>query len=378
MEKHHVINIAAVILYQVKMKLKTPFITSYGKMEEKEFLVIEVQDEDGLSGWGETAAFSTPWYTEETVRTNEHLLLDFLIPLLLKRPLSHPTDLLNIFAPIRGNHMAKAALEGAVWDLYAKQKGLPLYRVLGGEKQAVEAGVSIGIQNSVGDLLKVIEGYVEEGYRRIKVKIKPGWDVEVLKEIRRHFPNVPLMVDANAAYRLEDAEHLKALDQFNLLMIEQPLAHNDLVDHAQLQKQLTTPICLDESIASLEDVRVATLLGSCQIINLKLARVGGLSAALRIHQYCQKLHIPLWCGGMLEAGIGRAHNIALATLGQFQLPGDLSASDRYWEEDIIEPDVRVQNGLIHLPEKPGLGYKVNRKVLAKYTYQIKIIRSKTI
>ena len=249
---------------------------------------------------------------------------------------------------------------------------------MGGEKQAVEAGVSIGIQNSVGDLLKVIEGYVEEGYRRIKIKIKPGWDVEVLKEIRRHFPNVPLMVDANAAYRLEDAEHLKALDQFNLLMIEQPLAHNDLVDHAQLQKQLTTPICLDESIASLEDVRVATLLGSCQIINLKLARVGGLSAALHIHQYCQKLHIPLWCGGMLEAGIGRAHNIALATLGQFQFPGDLSASDRYWEEDIIEPEVQVQNGLIHLPEKPGLGYKVNREVLAKYTYQIKIIRSKTI
>jgi O-succinylbenzoate synthase len=233
----------------------------------------------------------------------------------------------------------------------------------------------LGIQHSVSELLRMIEDYLVQGYRRVKIKIKPGWDVDVVRQIRRHFPDIPLMVDANSAYRLEDVNRLKALDEFNLLMIEQPLAHNDLVDHAQLQSQLSTPICLDESITSLEDVRQAVALGSCQIINVKMSRVGGLTAAKQIHEFCQSHQIPLWCGGMLESGIGRAHNIALATLSQFILPGDISASHRYWEKDIIEPEVTVRNGLIQVSDRAGLGYVVNREELAKHTCKIKIIRA---
>ncbi|GGK29142.1 o-succinylbenzoate synthase [Caldalkalibacillus thermarum] len=367
----HEINIHSVTLYRLRMALNAPFTTSFGTISEKEFFVIEVQDEEGESGWGESVAFTSPWYNEETVKTNEHMLEDFLIPLLLGKPVRHPDEVSERFAPIRRNNMAKAALEGAVWDLYAKKQQLPLAHALGGEKQEIEVGISLGIQETVQDLLKQIDRYVQEGYKRIKVKIKPGWDVEVIREIRRHFPNILLMADANSAYRLDDAEHLKALDEFNLMMIEQPLAHDDIVDHARLQAQLETPICLDESIHSLEDAKKAIELGSCKIINVKIGRVGGLTEAKKIHDYCQAKHVPLWCGGMLEAGIGRAHNIALTTLSQFVLPGDTAASSRYWQQDIIEPEVTVHNGTIKVPDKPGIGYEVDRGQLEKYTVETK-------
>ncbi|MDQ0338834.1 O-succinylbenzoate synthase [Caldalkalibacillus uzonensis] len=367
----HEINIHSVTLYRLRMALNAPFTTSFGTIAEKEFFVIEVQDEEGESGWGESVAFTSPWYNEETVKTNEHMLEDFLIPLLLEKPVRHPDEVSERFAPIRRNNMAKAALEGAVWDMYAKKQQLPLAHALGGEKQEIEVGISLGIQETVQDLLKQIDRYVQEGYKRIKVKIKPGWDVKVIREIRRHFPDTLLMADANSAYCLEDAEHLKALDEFNLMMIEQPLAHDDIVDHAKLQAQLETPICLDESIHSLEDAKKAIELGSCKIINVKIGRVGGLTEAKKIHDYCQAKHVPLWCGGMLEAGIGRAHNIALTTLSQFVLPGDTAASSRYWQKDIIEPEVTVHNGTIKVPDKPGIGYEVDRGQLEKYTVETK-------
>ncbi|EGL83837.1 o-succinylbenzoic acid (OSB) synthetase [Caldalkalibacillus thermarum TA2.A1] len=372
----HEINIHSVTLYRLRMALNAPFTTSFGTIAEKEFFVIEVQDEEGESGWGESVAFTSPWYNEETVKTNEHMLEDFLIPLLLEKTVRHPDEVSERFAPIRRNNMAKAALEGAVWDLYAKKQQLPLARALGGEKQEIEVGISLGIQKTVQDLLKQIDRYVQEGYKRIKVKIKPGWDVKVIREIRRHFPDTLLMADANSAYRLEDAEHLKALDEFNLMMIEQPLAHDDIVDHAKLQAQLETPICLDESIHSLEDAKKSIELGSCKMINVKIGRVGGLTEAKKIHDYCQVKNIPLWCGGMLEAGIGRAHNIALTTLSQFVLPGDTAASSRYWQKDIIEPEVTVHNGTIKVPDKPGIGYEVDRGQLEKYTVETKTYKQK--
>lgn len=372
MNNNQELRIVSVILYHVKMELKAPFSTSFGSMKTKECIVVEVRDREGLSGWGETTAFPSPWYTEETVKTNAHLLVDFLIPLLWKAPLHHPQELADRFRVIRGNHMAKAALEGAVWDLYAKQQGKPLYQVWGGERGEIEVGVSLGIA-PLHQLLNQIEEGMEAGYRRVKVKIKPDWDRDVIAEIRRHFPHLPLMVDANGAYTLEDMDRLMALDDFALLMIEQPLGYDDLVDHAKLQERLSTPLCLDESIASYEDVRLAQTLGSCQIINVKMSRVGGFWAAKKIHDYCVRHHIPLWCGGMLETGIGRAHNIALATLKQFVLPGDISASQRYWQEDIIEPEVRVEDGLIKVPSGPGIGYQVNRKKLEKYTCSFEMI-----
>jgi O-succinylbenzoate synthase len=263
--------------------------------------------------------------------------------------------------------MAKAAIEGAVWDLYAKQKGIPLYQALGGTKEKIEVGVSIGIQSSIDELLRVVDGFVEEGYRRMKIKIKPGYDVEVMRELRKRFETVPMMADANSAYTLKDIPLLKALDEFNLMMIEQPLAHDDIVDHVKLQKELKTPICLDESIHTLEDARKAIELGSCRIINIKVGRVGGLTPAKRIHDYCQSQGVPVWCGGMLESGIGRAHNVAITTLANFKLPGDTSGSNRYWHEDLIEPEVTVNDGLITVPTTPGIGYSIHQERLEKFT-----------
>jgi O-succinylbenzoate synthase len=262
--------------------------------------------------------------------------------------------------------MAKAALEGGVWDLYAKREGLSLSQALGGEKRSIEVGVSIGIQGSMDQLLEVIQKNVDQGYKRVKLKIKPGHDVEVIKEVRRHFPALPLMVDGNSAYTLADTDHLKKLDEFDLMMIEQPMAHDDIFDHAKLQAGLKTPICLDESIHSFDDVRHAVAFGSCKVINVKIGRVGGLSEAKRIHDFCFSKGVPIWCGGMLEAGVGRAHNIALTTLPGFTLPGDTAASSNYWEKDIIEPEVTVENGLIHVPDSPGIGYSLNHEAIAHY------------
>lgn len=363
------ININQIILHRVEMRLNDPFVTSFGSVQDKEFFIIEMIDEDGYSGFGESVAFSSPWYTEETVKTNEHVMTDFLIPLLLQAPLSHPEEVTDRFRHIRRNNMAKAALEGAVWDLYAKRQNQPLAKSLGGTKNIIDVGISIGIQPTVKDLLHVIDTYMTEGYKRVKVKIKPGWDVDVLKEIRSHFPDVPLMADANSAYTLEDIQHLKKLDDLNLMMIEQPLGLDDTIDHAKLQAELMTPICLDESIHSFEDVKTAIELGSCKIINVKIGRVGGLTAAKQINDYCKLHDISIWCGGMLEAGVGRAHNIAITTLDQFILPGDTAGSRRYWKQDIIEPEVTVENGTITVPNKPGIGYDINQKILQSNTIQ---------
>ncbi|WP_096437340.1 o-succinylbenzoate synthase [Alteribacter populi] len=363
------ITIDKVILHKVRMKLKEPFSTSFGTFQEKDFFVVEARDQEGREGFGESVAFSSPWYSEETVQTNEHMMRDFLIPLLLEKPITHPDEVSEHFAAIRRNNMAKAALEGAVWDLYAKKNQVPLATALGGDKKEIDVGISIGIQPSVEELLSTVGRFVDEGYKRMKIKIKPGWDVEVLKEVRKAFPDIALMADANSAYTLSDLDHLKKLDELNLTMIEQPLAHDDIVDHATLQKAVTTPICLDESIHSLDDTRRALELGSCKIINIKIGRVGGLTESKKIHDYCAKNNVPVWCGGMLEAGVGRAHNIALTSLGNFTLPGDTAASSRYWENDIIDPEVVVSNGVIQIPEVPGIGYHINRQVLEESTLE---------
>lgn len=360
-------KVREVVLRQMKMRMKSPFTTSFGTFQDKEFLLLEAKDENGLSGWGESVAFHSPWYNEETLKTNWHMLEDFIIPNLLNKEIEHPDNVSDRLAYIRKNNMAKSTFEGAVWDLFAKKKGIPLAKALGGSTNQIEVGISIGIQNTVDDLLSLIEEHVNEGYKRMKVKIKPGWDVDVLREVRRHFPTIPLMADANSAYQLKDIHLLKQLDEFDLMMIEQPLASDDIIDHAVLQREIRTPICLDESIHSLEDARKAIELGSCKIINIKIGRVGGLTESKRIHDLCQEHDIPVWCGGMLEAGIGRAHNIALTTLSNFIMPGDTAASSRYWDKDLIEPAVEVEAGMITVPEKPGIGYEPNLDTIKHFT-----------
>ena len=271
--------------------------------------------------------------------------------------------------------MAKAAIEGAVWDLYTKKQRIALSQALGGSKKEIEVGISIGIQKSIDDLLRKIDQSVTEGYRRVKIKIKPGWDINVIEEVRKRFPKLPLMADANSAYTLDDVNLLKALDPYDLMMIEQPLATDDIIDHATLQALIQTPICLDESITSVEDARKALSLGSCKVINIKIGRVGGIREAVKIHDLCKDHGIPVWCGGMLEAGVGRAHNIALTTLDQFTMPGDTAGSSHYWERDIIDPEVTVHDGLITVPDGPGIGYEVNRRQVDAYTVSSKTYRS---
>ncbi|WP_252503109.1 o-succinylbenzoate synthase [Sporosarcina sp. Marseille-Q4943] len=359
---------------KMKMKMKHPFTTSFGTFHEKKFLLLEAKDELGNSGWGESVAFDSPWYNEETLETNLHIIRDFLIPIIVGKKIGHPDEVSERFSAIRKNNMAKSTVEGAIWDLYAKRNKMTLAQALGGELDKIEVGISIGIHEKVEDLVETVRRFVEEGYKRIKVKIKPGYDVEVIRELRKQFPDVPLMADANSAYTLDDVELLKQLDAFNLTMIEQPLASDDIIDHATLQKQLKTPICLDESIHSLEDTRKAVELGSTKIINIKIGRVGGLTEAKRIHDYCMEQGIPVWCGGMLESGIGRAHNVALTTLPNFILPGDTAGSSRYWEEDVISPEVIVEDGYITVPTAYGIGYEPNYNAMDKFTveqYQFK-------
>lgn len=360
-------KLVEVTLRHLQMEMKSPFSTSFGTFQTKDFILLEARDEQGTVGYGESVAFSSPWYNEETFKTNWHMLEDFLIPMLLGKELQHPDEVSDLFSAIRKNNMAKSTIEGAVWDIYAQQTNQSLAQALGGTKDQIDVGISIGIQDSVEELIEVVRGYVEEGYKRIKVKIKPGWDVNVIRRLREAFPDVAIMADANSAYRLEDVELLKQLDAFDLTMVEQPLASDDIIDHATLQKQLSTPICLDESIHSLEDARKAVELGSTKIINIKIGRVGGLTEAKRIHDYCMEKGIPVWCGGMLEAGIGRAHNVALTTLPNFILPGDTAGSSRYWEKDIITPEVTVDHGVIHVPQQAGIGYAIDLEAVEQYT-----------
>lgn len=358
--------IKKVNMHHMKMKMKNPFVTSFGSMQEKEFFLLEVADEKGNTGWGESAAFQAPWYTEETVQTTLHMMRDFLIPLLLNKEINHPDEVSEIFSTIKKNNMAKAAVETAVWDLYAKRTNQPLAHALGGVATRIEVGISIGIQSSTDKLIDVVHNYIEEGYKRIKVKIKPGYDIAVIRKLRETFPIVPLMADANSAYTLKNIDIFKQFDEYGLMMIEQPLASDDIVDHAKLQKQINTPICLDESILSVEDARKAIELGSTKVINIKIARVGGLTEAKKIHDLCLEKGIPVWCGGMLEAGIGRAHNIALTTLPNFILPGDTAGSSHYWEEDIISPEIVVHDGFIDVPRGNGIGVEPNLKVMKRY------------
>ncbi|MGF2617545.1 o-succinylbenzoate synthase [Rossellomorea vietnamensis] len=359
-------KIDKVILHVIQMELKKPFSTHLGTVKERKGIIIEVVDDNGIRGYGEGVAFSTPWYTEETVGTSLHILEEILIPLLLKSTLAHPGDTYKLFSTVRRNNMAKAALESAVWDLYAKQLDKPLWKVLGGTREVIPAGAVAGAP-TVSQTIDQVHEFVRDGYERIKVKISPSKDYELIKEIRHEFPHLRLMADANSAYTLKDIDRLKRLDELGLEMIEQPLGIDDIYEHSLLQKEMKTSICLDESISSFHDAKSAIALGSCGYINIKLGRVGGYSTAISIHDLCGHEGVRVWCGGMLEFGISRAHNIALSTLEGFDFPGDISSSSRYWEQDIIEPEIQVTNGKISVPQEAGIGVELNRKRLKEVT-----------
>lgn len=361
-------NIAAIELREIRLPLIHFFETSFGRTTERRIVLAHVIDDDGAEGWGECTAGEGPFYSNEWVDSAWETLRQYLAPMVIGRTVAGAADVWNLMRPVRGHRMAKATIETACWDLEARRAGLPLWQHLGGVQTEIACGVSIGIQDSPESLIAKIEKEVAAGYQRIKIKIKPGWDLKIIEQVRKRFPEIALMGDANSAYTLQDVPLFKSLDQFNLMMFEQPLAHDDIFDHAELQKQIRTPVCLDESVRSAADARNAIGLGSCRIINVKLGRVGGHSEAKRVEQVCREHKIPVWCGGMLESGIGRAHNIAMSTLAGFALPGDVSASSRYWEEDIIEPAVTVTAaGTIVVPEKPGIGYAVNLERVDRLT-----------
>lgn len=339
--------------------LKLPYVhffeTSFGRAYDRTFILVKVF-EGGACGWGECTAEEAPLYSGETTETAWHVMKDFLVPLVFSKGLVEPEDFAREAGTFRGNRMAKAAVELALWDLKAKKAGLPLHELYGGVRTEIEAGVSCGIEDSLEDLVERVGRYMDEGYRRVKIKIKPGWDAAACAAVREKYPGIMLQADANGAYSLEDMEALKALDAYGMVMIEQPFPPYDLWDHATLQKQMTTPLCLDESILSLDTTRAAVEMGSCRIVNIKVGRVGGIVEARKIHDHCQAHGVPVWCGGMLESGIGRAHNLHLATLANFKFPNDLSASRRYYKEDIIDPFIELSGpGTIRVPDGPGIG-----------------------
>ncbi|WP_040226891.1 o-succinylbenzoate synthase [Bhargavaea cecembensis] len=369
------VKLKEVRLHHINVSLIAPFTTSFGTMENKDVCLVEVVDETGRSGWGETATSNEPYYNEETTETAAYMLKDFFIPRLLHREIGHPSEVHGMLEFVRRNNIAKAAIETAIWDAFAKKNGKSIAELIGGTKKEIESGKSIGIQESPEALVRKVDQYVKEGFRKIKVKIKPGADIDYIRAVRKAFPDIPLMADANSAYTLEDIGHLKQLDDFNLLMIEQPLAHDDIIDHATLQKQIETPVCLDESIHSYEDARKAIELGSCRIINIKIGRVGGLQESKRIHDLCMEKGIDVWCGGMLETGVGRAHNIQMTTLPNFTIPGDTAPSSHYWKEDIVTPEIEMEDGLIQVPDGVGIGYEIDPEKLAKVTQSVEMIRS---
>ncbi|WP_163101135.1 o-succinylbenzoate synthase [Peribacillus alkalitolerans] len=355
-------NIKEIHVHVIRSPLNKPFSTHLEVVKEREAIILELVEIDGCKGYGEVVAFSSPWYTEETIKTCLHALRDFLIPAILQKTINHPNDLEGLLAPIRGNRMAKAGLECAIWDLYAKMNNQPLYRLIGGTKQEVEAGVVIA-STSLQDALSSIEKVYDQGYKRYKIKIHPSHDEELLAGIRTVYRDLPIMVDANSSYDINDMEQMRKLDLFNLMMIEQPFSHEDIVDHATLRKQINTPICLDESITSFSMAKSALYMQSCDILSIKLGRVGGLSEAIKIHNLCQDHSVPVWCGGMIEFGISKAFNLALASLPNFTLPGDFSSSTHYWERDIIMPGIKVQNGTIKLSNSPGIGFEIDEEAL---------------
>lgn len=359
-------KIKEIKLHQLLMTMKNPFTTSFGTQQKRFITIVEAIDEDGVSGFGECVSGEDPLYSEEFMDATLIALKKYFGPLVINKEISHPDEVWEIYKPFKRNNMAKASIEGAVWDLYAKKKGITLAEAMGGTKKEVDVGVSLGLEDTDELLLERIGEKVEEGYKRIKVKIKPGRDIEMIRSIREVYPDIPLMADANSAYTLDDIDTLKALDEFNLMMIEQPLMAGDVIDHAKLQKQIKTPVCLDESIDSYESAAAAIELGSCEIINVKVGRVGGITQSIKIHDLAKKHNIPLWCGGMLEAGVGRLHNVAITTLSNFVLPGDTASSSRYWFEDIITPEVVAENGVVKVSDKPGIGAEVDFGKMEQY------------
>jgi len=360
-------NIEAIVLREIRMRLKAPFETSFGVTQDRRILLVEVVV-DGVSGWGEVTTTESPSYNSETTDTAWHIISDFIAPHLIGKNLNTASDVATRLSSIRGHQMAKAGVENALWDAESQLKGMPLSKLLGGTLQEIACGVSLGIRENPQSLVRRVEEELRSGYQRIKLKIKPGKDLDYVAAVRKQFPDILLSVDANSAYDLRDANHLKELDQFNLLMMEQPLQWDDIHSHAKLQSQIRTSICLDECINNAAHAGAAIEMGACRIINIKLGRVGGHSSAHQVHDVCQRHSTPVWCGGMLEAGIGRAHNIAMSTLPNFTLPGDVSASQRYWSEDIIEPEVEVSSrGTILVPTSPGLGYAVKRQLVDQLT-----------
>ena len=372
--KNSIMKIEAVTLREIHMPLVHFFETSFGRTYSRRILLVTVHCE-GVEGWGECVVGEDPYYSSEWIESAWPTLMHYLIPSLLGKGIESGRECPALLSKVRGHRMAKAGLENALWEAEAIQKKLPLWKLLGGTRSEIPCGVSIGIQDSVEQLLDKIQVELAAGYRRIKVKVKHGWDVNVLERIRSRWADITLSCDANSAYTLDQVEHLRKFDQFHLLMIEQPLWNDEIYYHARLQKELRTAICLDESIVSARSAAFALETGACRIINIKVGRVGGFSEALAIHDLCQAHNIPVWCGGMLETGIGRAQNIALSTLADFSLPGDVSASKRYWKEDIIEPEVEVSpQGMIGIRDNPGTGYAIKADLIEKLTVRKETLR----
>ncbi len=370
------IKIDAIHMREIQLELAFPFETSFGLTTSRRILLVEVQSE-GLSAWGECVAGEHPYFSDEMIDTAWMITETELLPRLLEAELEGGGDCPKIFKQVRGHRMAKAALENAVWDLAAQRAGVSLSEMLGGTRKTIACGVSIGIQPSVEKLQEVVAKEVAAGYQRIKLKCKPGWDTEIFRAVRGRWPEILLSCDANSAYRMKDMEHIATWDEFGLLMIEQPLWYDDFYFHSMLQKRIETAICLDESIRNRRDALAAIDMGSCRIINIKVGRVGGFSEAIAVHNAAEERGVPVWCGGMLETGIGRAHNIALSSLPNFSLPGDVSASSRYWERDIIEPPVTVSNaGEITVPTSAGSGFHVDVKRIEELTVRRGVLRAR--
>jgi len=367
-------KIELITLREIQMPLVHFFETSFGRTYNRQILLLSVHS-DGVTGWAECVAGENPYYSSEWFETAWATIKHFLAPAVLGHSVSTACESVPLMGQVRGHRMAKAAIENAIWDAEAQQKQEPLWKLLGGKRRDVVCGVSIGIQDSLEQLLEKIQTELAAGYRRIKVKVKPGWDVRVLEAIRGRWPEIVLSCDANSAYTLDQLEHLRKFDQFNLLMIEQPLWNDDRYYHSRLQREIQTAICLDEAIHHARDAAEALEIGACRIINIKVGRVGGFTEARRVHDVCAARQVPVWCGGMLESGVGRAHNIALSTLENFRLPGDVSASKRYWKEDIIDPEVQVTpQGTIVVRDEPGTGYRVREELIEKLTLRKEVMR----
>ncbi|HUR98031.1 MAG TPA: o-succinylbenzoate synthase [Pyrinomonadaceae bacterium] len=355
------LKIRSVELTEINLPLVHFFETSFGRTYERRIILVRVEDAGGAEGWGEITCGEGPGYSDEWTDSAWVTTEKILAPMVVGKEVEGAEQIFDLMKRARGHRMSKAGIETACWDLEAKKLGAPLWRHLGGVNREIACGVSIGIQDSVEQLIDKIQTELDAGYQRIKIKIAPHWDYDVIKKVRGKFPDIQLMGDANSAYTLADIDKLKSLDEFDLMMLEQPLPYDDIIDHAALQRQIKTPICLDEPIKSPDDVRKAIELKSGKIINLKNGRVGGHAQSKKIEEICRLAGMPVWCGGMLESGIGRAHNIAISTLAGYTMPGDVSASKRYWHEDIIEPEVEVSaDGTIIAPDGPGIGFEIKR------------------